>query len=307
MLTEWITTFFFCLFISESSIIISNQLNKYISWTKSPGKRLAVETGLNILAVLIINILVSLLCLYSDEIPSILSPEERRSITLWLVVSLLISFMIMGINVGNYLILNWKNEALRVSELNQVAMDAELQALKLQIDPHFVFNNLSVLSELILENQQMGHKYAEKFSRIYRYMLVNAKKNIISLEEELKFLDSYMFLIRQRLGESVLFEINVKNEQLHLYMPPLTLQLLVENALKHNKTNKKKPLSIRIYSGDKNDLVVENSLLPIEHPIDSSGIGLKNIIRRYNLLSEAVPQIEKDQTSFKVVIPLIKP
>lgn len=219
--------------------------------------------------------------------------------------SLLMSFMIMGINIGSHLIENWKNEVIKSAQLSQAAMEAELQALKLQIDPHFVFNNLSVLSELILENQEIGYKYAENFSKIYRFLLVNSKKNIITLEEELKFLKSYIFLIEQRIGDGVQFLINIDKELKFLQLPPFTLQLLIENALKHNKTNKKEPLIIKIYSNEKQEIIVENNILPIEHPINSSGIGIKNIIRRYNLLSDKEPKTILENQIFKIEIPLL--
>ncbi|WP_343604149.1 histidine kinase [Fluviicola sp.] len=305
---DWTITLLVCLAISESSITVSNQLNKYLLWTDSPILRLAVETALNVLLVLVINWLVSLWCLQqlpdaSRYIPSL---EERRGFLQWVTVSVIISFMIMGINIGNYLISNWKNEVLRVAELNQSVVESELQALKLQLDPHFVFNNLSALSELILEDQELGYNYAENFSRIYRYMLVNSKKDMISLQDELMFLDSYMFLIRNRLGAGVMFEIAVNPECSSLMMPPLTLQMLVENALKHNRTNKKEPLIVRIYTNDLCELVVENIRLPLERTHDSSGIGIQNIIRRYNLLSEKEPKIVKGPHLFQVIIPLLK-
>lgn len=301
-------TLLVCLAISESSITVSNQLNKYLLWTDSPILRLAVETALNVLLVLCINWLVSLWCLSQlpDSSKYIPSLEERRGFLQWVTVSVIISFMIMGINIGNYLISNWKNEVLRVAELNQLAVESELQALKLQIDPHFVFNNLSALSELILEDQELGYNYAENFSRIYRYMLVNSKKDMISLQDELMFLDSYMFLIRNRLGSGVMFEISVNPEYSSLMMPPLTLQMLVENALKHNRTTKKEPLIVRIYTNDQSELVVENIRLPIERTHDSSGIGIQNIIRRYKLLSEKEPKIVKGPNLFQVIIPLLK-
>jgi LytS/YehU family sensor histidine kinase len=310
LLPEWLITLGFCFFISESSIFIHNRLNRVLPWTGHSGRRFALETTINLLIVLISHLVINLLfpyCVDSQESSVLNSPiEETRGTIQWIVVSIMIAFMIMGLNIGNYLITNWKNDLIRVSELNQVAIEAELQSLKLQIDPHFVFNNLSVLSEIILEDQQLGYNYAENFSRIYRYMLVNSKKNIITLDEELKFLDSYRFLIKHRFGEGIQFAINVANESRQLCMPPLTLQLLVENALKHNKTSKKEPLQVSIYTNDKMELIVENALLPIEKPLDSSGIGLKNIVRRYNLLSEKEPQIMVDKTRFKVVIPLIK-
>lgn len=312
MLVEWTASLVFCFLVSESSIRIGNKLNKHIPWTERPLTRLLVEAGFNLLAVLILIILMSIISYYfpvDDSMPYTGSNyviERNRGLLQWLVVSMMIAFMISAINTGNYLIVNWKNAAIRAAELNEMAMESELQALKLQIDPHFVFNNLSVLSELILENQKLGYEYAENFSKIYRYMLVSSKKNIIPLENELKFLDAYMFLIKHRIGQGVEFKIDVSEESRQLYMPPLTLQLLIENALKHNRTSKKHPLAIRIHTNDKNELIVENELLPIEKPLESSGIGIRNIVRRYSLLSAKQPDIVKSDNTFKVTIPLIK-
>ncbi|WP_044171716.1 sensor histidine kinase [Flectobacillus major] len=302
-------SFTFCLLISESSIFISNKLNESISWTEKPLKRLVFETGLNL--VIIFGSLAILDQLYRliDESETCIethSADQVRGFFQWIVVSVIIAFMIIGINTCNYLIVNWKNAAMKAAALDQLAVEAELQSLKLQIDPHFVFNNLSVLSELILVNQQLGYEYAENFSKIYRYMLVNSKKDIILLEEELKFLNSYIFLIKNRIGDGVTFEVNIDKASKQLYLPPLTLQLLVENALKHNKTNKKNPLKISIYNTDEQVLVVENALLPIENQLESSGIGIQNIIRRYDLLWQKQPEIIQNETTFKVKIPLIK-
>lgn len=312
LLQDFAFTLVTCIIISESSLFISRRLNTSILWTEMPIRRLVVETALSILMVLLVNLLITIFCLYtsSDSQSSLigfnLTVEETKGMIHWLVVSTAISFMIMAINTGNYLILNWKNASMKAAELNQVAMEAELQSLKLQIDPHFVFNNLSVLSELILEDQQLGYEYAENFSKIYRYMLVSSKKDVILLEEELKFLTAYMFLIKHRFGEGVHFDIDVDSASRQLSLPPMTLQLLVENALKHNRTNKKQPLAIRIYTQDKTELIVENTFLPIEKPIESSGIGIKNINRRYSLLSERLPKISKDAQQFKVILPLLK-
>lgn len=303
----------FCIAVSESSIRISNKLNKVLPWTTAPGKRFALESLLNILLVLVINSVTILIYIYvlrdkhgGGEGNIYESIEAARSFIQWVFVTVMIAFGVMVVQTGNFLIENWKNSALRTAELNQAVMDAELQSLKLQIDPHFVFNNLSVLSELILDDQQLGYEYAENFSKIYRYLLINSKKNTILLEEELKFLDSYIFLIKQRFGDAVQFEIAIDKESEQLYMPPLTLQLLVENALKHNKTNKKAPLSVHIYTNTQQELKVENDYLPIQNVSNSSGIGLKNIIRRYHLLSDREPRILQDEKTFTVVVPLIR-
>ena len=310
ILSDWAMSFLFCILVSEASILIGNKLNKYIQWTEHPSKRLVIETGLNLIVILVIHLIMNLFCTCCENEQEALSVgnyiEQTRGTLQWIVVSTMISLMIMAINIGNHLILNWKNEALKSAELNQLVIEAELQSLKLQIDPHFVFNNLSVLSELILESQQLGYEYAENFSRIYRYMLVNSKKDTILLEDELKLLHSYMFLIKHRIGEGVSFNIEIDQKSRNLSLPPLTLQLLVENALKHNRTSKKEPLKIRLYNNDKNELIVANTLLPIEKTHDSSGIGIKNIIRRYALLSEKEPEIVRTTQLFKVIIPLLK-
>ncbi|WEK38390.1 MAG: histidine kinase [Candidatus Pseudobacter hemicellulosilyticus] len=311
MLEEWAISLIFCFLISEASIVIGKKLNRYIRWTDHPSRRLAIEAVLNLLVVMILNLSIDLSYYLLSNNPDMTiigskwSEEKAKGAIQWVTVSAILSLMIMAINIGNYLIVNWKDQALKAATMAQVAMEAELQALKLQIDPHFVFNNLSVLSELILEDQQLGFEYAENFSRIYRYLLVNSKKNVIPLEEELKFLHAYMFLIKHRIGKGVHFAIHVAEDSKQLYMPPLTLQLLVENALKHNKVVKSNPLHIRIYSNAGNELVVENSLLPIETSLESSGIGIRNIIRRYHLLSAKEPQIVKGPATFSVIIPLI--
>lgn len=307
---EWIFTFILCLLIYESIRIVGLQLNKVMPWTKSPGKRILIETITTLLIMLVINLIVIFICSIIDNDPMPIfgmemSIEETKGTIQWIVSSFIIAFVIMGVNIANQLIHDWKNEALRASKLNQIATEAELQALKSQIDPHFVFNNLSVLSELILEDQQLGYEYTENFSKIYRYMLVNSKKDLISVRDELRFLESYMFLIKHRIGEGVDFEIKVDSQIDHLYMPPLTLQLLVENALKHNKTIKSSPLVIKLYNNDEQELIIDNSLFPIEKTLASSGIGIDNIIKRYKLLSKRVPEIIKTETTFRVIIPLI--
>lgn len=316
LLAEWVVSFISCLLISEVGIAIHDKLNRSMPWTEQPGKRLAIESSLNVVSVLLI-ILGNLLCyslVNNESITRYIDwpTEEIRGLIQWILVSVIISFVIIAIHTGNFLILNWKNAAIEAAEHKfsaaahkQAATEAELQALKLQIDPHFVFNNLSVLSELILENQQLGYQYAENFSKVYRYLLVNSRKDLILLSDELKFLTAYIFLIEHRVGSGVHFEINVDTDNNNLHVPPLTLQLLVENALKHNKTVKNNPLIIKVYLDNKN-LVVENTRIPIEKQANSSGIGIHNIISRYNLLSDKRPEIVHDADSFKVIIPLIK-
>jgi len=216
------------------------------------------------------------------------------------------------INTGELLLNKWKQSTIqaaqqqvKVSELKQSAMAAELQALKLQIDPHFIFNNLSVLSEVILEDQQSGYEYAESLARVYRYLLVNSKKDLIGLEEELKFLDAYIFMIKKRLGDGVHFDLQIKEDWKSKLIPPMTLQFLVENAIKHNQTSKSMPLEIRISCLPTGELLVSNTLKPLLNKIESSGVGMLNIKYRFELLGAPKPTIECSLTEFKVKLPLL--
>lgn len=309
ILGEWTFTIIYSFFISEFSIIVHKKLDRVLTWKDHPAERLLIETVINLLVVLLINLLLVYIISHYFELQNLTlatSLEEKRGTIQNISISVMVALLIMGINIGIHLINNWKNESIRAAKLGQVILETELQSLKLQIDPHFVFNNLSVLSEIILEDQQLGYEYAENFSKIYRYLLVNSKKDVISLEEELNFLDSYIFLIKNRFGEGVHFEINVDPAKSNYQLPPLTLQLLVENALKHNQTNKKRSLKIKVYTNAHNQLVVENILIPIENVSESSGIGISNIIKRYDLLSNLQPEIMNNGKTFKVNLPLIE-
>ncbi|RZJ77212.1 MAG: histidine kinase [Flavobacterium sp.] len=311
---EWLGCLAFCFMLSEASISIHTRLNKTIPWTGFPLKRLIIEAFSNMLAVMFIIFLNILFITFIEgEESKPPSPEDVKLLMQWIVVSILISFMIIAINTGSYLISNWKDSEMRISEhklreaeLRQASVEAQLNSLKLQLDPHFIFNSLSILSELILENQQLGYEYSERFSKVYRFLLVNSKKNTISLEEELKFLDSYIFLIQHRIGLGISFEIDVSAESKVLYLPPLTLQLLIENAIKHNSTNKNNPLRIKLYTQDAKTLVAENSLSLIEnHSLSSTGIGIPNIITRFELLKGKAPEIFKTSSTYKVVVHLM--
>ncbi|QNL51880.1 histidine kinase [Olivibacter sp. SDN3] len=232
----------------------------------------------------------------------------RHYITAIIVLSLMIS----GVSTIHYLTENWKSEIInraeheiKAAESKQLVAEIELQALRLQLDPHFVFNNLSVLSELILKDQQLGFEYTENFAKVYRYLLLNSKSKLIILKDELKFLDAYLFLLKNRIGSGVNFEISVSPTKLDMRLPPVTLQLLVENALKYNRIEKDKPLRVRIFTNESDELIVHNNLLPLLRKPRSSGIGLGNIKSRYALLSDREPHIEQNELSFTVKIPLL--
>lgn len=306
----------FCMVMITLSLFIDRKLDKRISWTERPLKRLFVQTVLQVLGA--ISVIIVLGTLYSVLNIGGPSPVEKPVIgvreSLYTILAFILwSLMISALNTGDFLLRNWKSEMLKSAELEikaaqskQLASEIELQALKLQLDPHFVFNNLSVLSELILQDQQLGYEYTMNFSKVYRYLLINSKKKLISLHEELLFLDAYLFLIRNRMGEGCVFHIDIDASKLDMLIPPVTLQLFIENALKYNRTEEDNPLVVNIYSNDDDELVVSNTLLPLIRKINSTGIGLKNIFDRYVLLGERAPSVVATDETFTVKVPLIK-
>jgi two-component system LytT family sensor kinase len=308
----------FCIITVELSLFIDRKLNKKIPWMVQPLKRLLTQMLFQILGVLFLIICLALgyvitYLIFGDTLNAQSPPIGLRE-GLYSVISVILwALMISALNTGDFLLNNWKTATLKAAEFEikaarskQMASEIELQALKLQLDPHFVFNNLSALSELILKDQQLGYEYTENFAKVYRYLLVNSKKKLITLGEELRFLDAYLFLINNRMGGGSIFRINIDESKLGMLIPPVTLQLFIENALKHNRTEEEDPLVINIYSNDNDELVVSNTLLPLIKENNSTGLGLENITGRYALLSDRKPVIEKNEKTFTIKVPLIK-
>ncbi len=162
----------------------------------------------------------------------------------------------------------------------EVALHSQLQSLKAQIDPHFMFNNFSILSELIQDDPPLAEKFLHHLSRVYRYITQNLERSLIPVSEEIGFLGHYLYLIKMRYGENVKVEIDPLLKTAQDHIPPASLQLLVENAIKHNGHSPETPLVIGI-SREESTIVVENNLVPLMSRIESTGLGQKNIKDRY--------------------------
>lgn len=178
----------------------------------------------------------------------------------------------------------------------------ELSALKNQINPHFLFNSLNSLNSLIRDNKEATN-FVNQLSFMYRYILQSGQRDLVSVKEELKFIESYIFLIKTRYRDKFSIEINVAPEYLSLQMPVLALQLLVENAVKHNEISNRNPLNVKIFTTNGN-LVVENKIKPRSTFVDSTGQGLANINKRYQLLKEKSIQISNENNIFRVKLPI---
>lgn len=187
----------------------------------------------------------------------------------------------------------------------EIGLQSQLNSLKAQIDPHFMFNNFSILSGLIEENVTLADEFLSNLSKVYRYIIQNLERNTIHLSEEIKFLNSYLYLINMRYSEAVVVIIQDGLNTAEGYIPPACLQLLVENAIKHNGHSKSRPLYINILRIDQY-VVVNNLISPLLSPIESTGVGLKNIKERYSLLSNKDILINKTEKYYSVSLPILK-
>ncbi|GAH05080.1 unnamed protein product, partial [marine sediment metagenome] len=217
-----------------------------------------------------------------------------------------ITVFLLAIVVANLLLLMKK---MRIAEQENLQLieeksKAELSALKEQISPHFFFNTLSTLSSIVRnEKKEVGLEFIGEISKTYQYTLAT-KQDLVTLKEEMAFLESYVFLLKRRFGDKLSFSQELPVDLLPLKIPPMSLQLLVENAIQHNVITKETPLHIRIFA-EKEMVCVENNLQEKESGVDSFGIGLQNLSNRYRLLSQKDIIITKDKQKFGVKLPLL--
>ncbi|WP_461040553.1 sensor histidine kinase [Spirosoma harenae] len=198
-----------------------------------------------------------------------------------------------------------EREKLRVAN-----MQSQLDALKQQVNPHFLFNSLNSLIALIRKNPRQAETFAEELSSVYRYVLRANRsdgpdQNLTDLATELDFIQSYAHLLQTRYGNGFELSIDVNGRFSRYQLPPLTLQLLVENAVKHNVVLTTKPLRVEIQTDELANLHVRNNLQPKKQGVISNGVGLANIMAKYEMLGQAKPSVREEAGQFVVALPLI--
>lgn len=204
----------------------------------------------------------------------------------------------------------WEQNVRRTEQLTRAGVQSQLEALQSQLDPHFLFNSLNTLSALIDEHNLPAQNFVEQLADVYRYVLLSRDKATVPLAEELGFVATYVALQKARFRDNLQVEQDVPPEALLQHVAPLSVQLLIENALKHNVASREHPLHLAIrYEPRGPYLVVENMLRPRTAGLGpSTGIGLQNIIHRYELLQAPLPvEINKEAGWFRVRLPLLTP
>ncbi|KQS27654.1 sensor histidine kinase [Dyadobacter sp. Leaf189] len=206
---------------------------------------------------------------------------------------------------GNYSLKKWKEIKVNKEQIKKAGMQGQLQSLKSQVNPHFLFNSLNTLSALITDEPKRAEQFVDEMAQVYRYLLQNNQSELTTLATELKFIRSYFHLLKTRYDQGLDLVIRVDEADLHKFIPPLTLQLLVENAVKHNAILEQTPLLIKITSAGDDWLEVCNNVVTKSTPVKSTKLGLANIFAKYNLLSEKQPVIDVAAAHFKVLLPLL--
>ena len=230
-------------------------------------------------------------------------PDGRTRLiySIHLIIALFYYYFVERINTQTQL----KNIELQSERLKKENTEAQLMALKNQVNPHFLFNSFSILNSLISVDTGKAQLFLEKLSNIYRVFLENINKNLISLQEEMVVMESYKSLLETRFQNHLEIRISVDDEYKQYLIAPGVSQMLMENAIKHNAFNKNQPLVIDIEASE-SFLTVKNNRQKRKEPSNSTGIGLKNIQARYQLQVNKNIEIEKDDNYFSVKVPLIK-
>jgi uncharacterized membrane-anchored protein YhcB (DUF1043 family) len=223
-----------------------------------------------------------------------------------ILIALLYVVIVAGIYEGLFYFRQWKKTFAEKEALKVEHLQTQLDSLKAQINPHFLFNNLGSLASLIMEDQVQAVRFVNELSSVYRYVLQANDKHLTTLKSELSFIDNYINLLKARFSEGIEWHCQPQSQHLEYMLPPLTLQLLIENAVKHNAILPESPLVITIYTDEADNLVVVNNLQKKTSAIPSSKLGLKNIITKYRLLNQKDVLIKQTDTVFQVIIPLIK-
>lgn len=213
---------------------------------------------------------------------------------------------VAAIYEGMYLYRQWTVTYYEAQELKKMNLQTQLESLKEQVKPHFLFNSLNTLQGLVMEDdKEQAVAFIINLSQVYRYLLQSNEQVLTSLEKELAFVQAYVDLLKTRYERGLTLEVNVASDALVYSLPPLTLQMLVENAVKHNRISITHPLTIRVYSDAAHNLLVVNNLQRKQTVVPSNQMGLTNISAKYRLLNQPDPVIYQTETIFQVSVPLL--
>lgn len=284
----------------EGHHALSSFLEERIQWNKNFRKRLLIELLATILSTPIITT-AGYYTLYHFVWDS---PIWIPSAILYFGLGLLISTIFMGFVNAGLLIDYWKEEILRTEKLEKESIRANLNSLQSQLSPHFIFNNFNNLDELIDVDPNQARTYLHKLAEIFRYVIDLQNQQVVDLEKEFTFLNDYYHLIKLRFNEQLNLAFPDLNGHATRKIPPASLQLVIENVIKHNEISTRSPIKVDMYF-EHDFLIISNNKRPKLTSVVKTGLGLENLRLRYQYLSNIEPIIEEDDSSFTVKLPLL--
>ena len=267
-------------------------------WDTNPIKHLIIEA----LSILFYTTLVGSIYFIINYFYPIEGFDE--SIKLSVFFTLIITFFITSLYEGYFFFINWKETRILSEKLAKENIQSQYETLKSQINPHFLFNNLNTLSALIEENPKLAVEYVQKTADYYRSILNLKDKEVITLGEELDLINTFFNLQHNRYGDNLKLIVDIDSSFYSTYVAPLSLQMLLENAIKHNIISKDKPLTVSVTSTT-DYISVSNNLQKRDVDQESNGFGLKNITDRYSYLSSRKVEISENDSYFTVSIPIL--
>jgi hypothetical protein len=299
----YILLYSYCIGLPSIALIslAGKKLERQFPWLKNPLKRLVLTILMQVLIVLLVLLIVqiSFILIYKRDLNQLFG--EFSTGFIWAV-----SITVFGIAIANGVLFfkNWKQSALNEEILKREKLAIEYEALRNQVNPHFLFNSLTALTTLVQQDADKAEAFIRKFSDVYRYILEKRNLEVISLQDELQLIENMAYLYQYRHGDNLQIELDLVSS-VNKYILPMALQMLLENALKHNVISENRPLRVRIFEeGDY--LGVWNNLQPKESVSDSNRVGLDNIRLRYSYLSDRRVKIERGKDFFQVMIPILE-
>ncbi len=287
--------------ITESNYWAYYYLDRVLPWETEPGKRL----GAQLLFSLLFSIIAAMII---REVLIWFHPGHPQSGVEGLVVlTAATSFILSVMFLGMFVFHRMSASIVEAEQLKRENLIAQNQALRQQIDPHFLFNSITTLTTLIEEDKTIAIDFVRRIANVYRHVLDSKEHDLVDLRTETELARDYAFAFELRFGSNFILSISIPDDAMAYRIPPLTLQILVENAVKHNVISGDHPLTIRIELEGKSKLIVRNNLRRKQSHSSPTHIGLKNILARYKYVTEGIVEVIENEREFIVKLPLVHP
>lgn len=284
--------------LAELQIVLDNILERFFPIPEKIKLRLTIQIVVGVLFLYVTHHVLSSFLVAKIDIPN-----SRPGIVMGLLAGLVfVQMMASSLAIARFT-QKWIDSQEEIAEMKRDKLAMDYNSLQDQLNPHFLFNNLSVLKSLIIYDQETAVDFTENFTDVYRYVLQSKDKPLVKFSEELEFVESYIGLHKERLGDGFEVDFSILKEDLDKSIAPLTMQLLIENAIKHNITSRETPLQLEI-SSDGEVVTVANSL-NLRESSYSTKTGLRNLVKRYEMLTDRELVVQQDDVRFEVMVPLL--